>query len=67
MNFDKLNKMIDYIEANLDEEIDDNKLSKITNTNIFILERIFMFLTNMNITEYIANFDWPKRYKKLWN
>lgn len=53
MNFDYLNKMIEYIENNLDSEIDYNKLSKIANTNLFILERIFMFLTDMTINEYI--------------
>ena len=53
MNFDNLNKMIEYIEKNLTNEIDYHELSKITNTNIFILERIFMFLTNMTIIEYI--------------
>lgn len=49
--------MIDYIENNLDNEIDFNELSKITNTNIFILEHVFMFLTNMTITEYIKKED----------
>ncbi len=53
MNFDNLNKMVYYIEKNLDNEIDYNELGKITNTNIFILERIFMFLTDMTIIEFI--------------
>ena len=53
MNFLYLNKMVEYIEDNLDDVIDYNMLSKIVNTNIFILERIFMFLTNMTINEYI--------------
>lgn len=57
MNFDNLNKMIYYIEKNFDNEIDYNELSKITNTNIFILERIFMFLTDMTIIEYIKKED----------
>ena len=33
MNFDLLNQMIEYIESNLDNKIDYNRLSKITNTN----------------------------------
>ena len=53
MNFDCLNEMIKYIEDNLDCQINLDTLSKITNTNLFILERIFMFLTNMTINEYI--------------
>lgn len=67
MNFDYLNKMIDYIETNLDSEIDFNKLSKITNINIFILERIFMFLTNMTITEYIKKRRLSKAFEDIRN
>lgn len=67
MNFDYLNKMIKYIEDNLDNEIDFNKLSKITNTNIFILERIFMFLTNMTITEYIKKRRLSKAFEDIRN
>ena len=62
MNFDCLNKMIKYIEDNLDSQIDFNKLSKITNINIFILERIFMFLTDMTINEYIKNTIFYKKH-----
>lgn len=67
MNFDYMNKMIDYIENNLDNEINFNQLSKITNTNIFILERIFMFLTNMTITEYIKKRRLSKAFEDIRN
>lgn len=67
MNFDYLNKMIKYIENNLDNEIDFNELSKITNTNIFILDRIFMFLTNMTITEYIKKRRLSKAFEDIRN
>lgn len=67
MNFDLLNQMIEYIESNLDNKIDYNRLSKITNTNIFILERIFMFLTNMTITEYIKNRRLSKAFEEIRN
>ena len=67
MNFDYLNKMIDYIEKNLDDKIDYNKLSKITNTNLFILERIFMFLTNMTLTEYIKKRRLSKAFEDIRN
>jgi AraC family transcriptional regulator len=67
MNFDYLNKMIEYIENNLDNEINFNELSKITNTNIFILERIFMFLTNMTITEYIKKRRLSKAFEEIRN
>ncbi len=67
MNFDYLNKMIKYIEENLDNEIDFNELSKITNINLFILERIFMFLTNMTITEYIKKRRLSKAFEEIRN
>mgnify|MGYP004594679783 CR=1 FL=1 len=62
-----MNKMIDYIENNLDNEIDFSELSKITNINIFILERIFMFLTNMTLTEYIKKRRLSKAFEDIRN
>ncbi len=67
MNFDNLNKMTEYIEKNLDTEIDYSELSKITNTNIFILERIFMFLTDMTIIEYIKKRRLSKAFEEIRN
>lgn len=59
--------MIKYIENNLDNNIDFNKLSKITNTNLFILERIFMFLTDMTLTEYIKKRRLSKAFEEIRN
>lgn len=67
MNFDGLNKMVDYIEDNLDSEIDLKKLSGITGINFFILERIFMFLTNMTILEYIKKRRLSKAFEEIRN
>ncbi len=67
MNFDCLNDMVKYIENNLDNEINFNELSKITNTNLFILERIFVFLTNMTITEYIKKRRLSKAFEEIRN
>lgn len=59
--------MIGYIENNIDREIDFNQLAKITNMNLFILERIFMFLTNMTITEYIKKRRLSKAFEEIRN
>lgn len=67
MNFDCLNKMLEYIESNLDKKINYNEISKITHTNLFILERIFMFLTNMTITEYIKKRRLSKAFEEIRN
>lgn len=67
MNFNYLNQMIEYIENNLDKKIDLNVLSKITSTNLFILERVFMFLTNMTINEYIRKRRLSKAFEEIRN
>jgi len=67
MNFSYLNKMVEYIEKHLDKEIDLKELSKITSSNLFILERIFMFLTNMTITEYIKKRRLSKAFEEIRN
>lgn len=59
--------MVKYIEDNLDDEIDFDILSKITNTNIFILERIFVFLTGMTLTEYIKKRRLSKAFEEIRN
>lgn len=67
MNFNYLNKMIQYIEENLTNEIDYSELSKISNTNLFILERIFSFLTNMTLIEYIKKRRLSKAFEEIRN
>ena len=67
MNYEYLNKMIKYIEDNLGNEIDLDYLSTITNINLFILERIFMFLTNMTIIEYIKKRRLSKAFEEIRN
>ena len=41
MNFEYLNKMIQYIEKNLTEEIDYKKLAQIVGVSEYSLQRIF--------------------------
>lgn len=51
--YDNLNTMIDYIEDNLDKEIDYKKLAEIVGLNESILQRIFPIICNLSINEYI--------------
>lgn len=51
--YEKLNKVIDKIEENLTEQIDYNELAKIVGTSSYTLQRIFVFLTDVTLTEYI--------------
>ena len=65
MNFEYLNEMIEYIEKNLTEEINYNKLAKIVGVSEYSLQRIFMFLTNMSIAEHIRKRRLSKAFEEL--
>lgn len=51
--YENLNKIIDKIEDNLTEKIDYKDLAKIIGTSSYTLQRIFVFLTGITLTEYI--------------
>ena len=53
MNFEYLNQMVKYIEENLTRNIEYKKLAKIVGVSEYNLQRIFVFLTNMSLAEYI--------------
>lgn len=48
-----LNEMIEYIENNLEEKIDYNRLAKFLGVNTYTLQRLFSLLTNISLAEYI--------------
>lgn len=50
---EKFNDLIEYIEENLLEEISYKKLSQILGVNEYTMHRIFLFVTNYNLAEYI--------------
>ena len=49
----RFNELIKYIEDNLCEEIDYKKLSQILGVNEYTMHRIFLFVTNYTVAEYI--------------
>ncbi len=53
MNYELLNKIIDYLEDNLTGNIDVKKLAKILGLNDFIMQRVFSIVTDITITEYV--------------
>lgn len=65
MNYDLLNEMINYIEDNLTEDIDYNVLAKIVGISEYSLQRIFVFLTNISISEYIRKRRLSKALEEL--
>ena len=60
-------KVIDYIEQNLTEEIDPKILAQILGTNEQFLQVIFSFVTNMTLTEYIKKRRFSRAYEELKN
>ena len=65
MNFEYLNNMITYIENNLTEDIEYKTLSKIVGMSEYNLQRIFVFLTGISISEYIRKRRLSKAFEEL--
>ena len=53
--YEKLNKIIEYIENHLEEKIEYKELSKIIGVNEYTFQRIFSLISNVSISEYIRN------------
>lgn len=51
--YKNLNKMLDYIDNNLENEIEYSKLAMFIGVNEYIMQRIFSFLCNISLADYI--------------
>lgn len=49
----KLSNAIDYIEANLDNEISYDEVAKIACCSTYYFQRIFTYVTGISLSEYI--------------
>jgi len=65
MNYNQLDQMIQYVEKNLTEPVDYLKLARIVGLPPYILQRIFHFMTEMTIAEYIRKRRLSKAYEAL--
>lgn len=65
INYDNLNKMMRYIEDNLENDIDINTLSRIVGVSANSLQRIFTFLTDISIVEYIKRRRLSKAFEEI--
>ena len=68
----QLNEMINYIEENLENEIEYEKMAKILGLNGYTMKSIFCVICNMSIAEYVrkrrlsnAGFDLCKDNEKI--
>lgn len=64
---DKLNKVINYIERNLDGQISFQHLARLAGVSQDTLPRIFIFLTRISIYDYIRKRRLSKSYEDLRN
>ena len=51
---ERFNKLIEYIEANLYEEIDYRRMSEILGVNEYTMHRIFLLRHHMKILYYMV-------------
>lgn len=65
MNYEYLNKMIQYIEEHLTEKIEYRELAKIVGVSEYSLQRIFVFLANISLAEYIRKRRLSKAFEEL--
>jgi len=49
----RMNSVLDYIESNLDGEIDDNKIAALSAIPKGMFQRVFAIITDMTLSEYI--------------
>ena len=52
-SLERLNKLISYIEENLDGEIDNKTLSCLAACPLAVIQRLFVLLTGATVTEYV--------------
>lgn len=51
----ELNKIVEYIENNLENKIEYNELAKRIGVNEYTFQRIFSLISNISVSEYIRN------------
>lgn len=66
-NIESFQKLIDYIEEHLTEPIDYNEMAKILAVSEQSMQRIFVFITNMSLAEYIKRRRFSRAYEELKN
>jgi AraC family transcriptional regulator len=48
-----LNRALDYIERNLENEIDENELARLAHCSVYHFKRMFSYLADISLHEYI--------------
>lgn len=65
MNYELLNKIINYLEENLINKIDYKKLAKNLGLNDFIMQRVFNIMAGISLAEYVRKRRLSKAYEEL--
>ncbi len=67
INYENLNKMIHYIEENLENDIYIEELAKIVGISSNSLQRIFTFISGVSISEYIKKRRLSRAFEDIKN
>ena len=51
--YKSLNEITEYIDKNLEEEINYNNLSKILGVNVYTMQRLFTMIAGISLSDYI--------------
>lgn len=65
MNYELLNKIINYLEDNLTNKINYKKLAKNLGLNDFIMQRVFNIMAGISLAEYVRKRRLSKAYEEL--
>lgn len=65
--YKSLNEMLLYIENNLTEKIDYERLSKFLGVNSYTMQRVFSLLTNISLSDYIRKRRLSRAGEDLFN
>ena len=64
-NIEGFQKLIEYIEEHLTEPTDYKEMARILAVSEQSLQRIFVFITNMSLAEYIKRRRFSRAYEEL--
>lgn len=67
MNYKLLNNIINYIESNIQEDLDYKKIASKFGMNEFIMQRVFSVIMGITLSDYVRERRLSKAYEEILN
>lgn len=67
MNYKLLNDIINYIESNIQEDLDYKKIASKFGMNEFIMQRVFSVIMGITLSDYVRERRLSKAYEEILN